>query len=80
MKRRQHSDDTPRMSHPLTTTPGVSPPHREGLDRHDAVRAIGSVLAGHMHALLVGEEGEGEVNERYYKALGKLSAPKWRAG
>ena len=53
---------------------------REGLDRHDAVHAIGSVLASHMHALLVGEHSEREPNERYYKALGKLSARKWRAG
>jgi hypothetical protein len=53
---------------------------REGLDRHDAIHAIGSVLAGHMHALLVGDQSEKEPNERYYQALGKLSAHKWRAG
>ena len=53
---------------------------REGLDRHDAIHAIGSVLASHMHSLLVGEQSEREPNERYYKALGKLSARKWRAG
>ena len=52
----------------------------EGLDRHDAIHAIGSVLAGHIHALLVGDQSEGEPNERYYEALGKLSASKWRAG
>jgi hypothetical protein len=52
----------------------------EGLDRHDAVHAIGSVLAGHMHSLLVGEQGEMEPNERYHEALGKLSARTWRAG
>jgi hypothetical protein len=33
-----------------------------------------------MHALLVGEQSEREPNERYYEALGKLSASKWRAG
>jgi hypothetical protein len=53
---------------------------REGLDRHDAVHAVGSVLASHMHALRVGDQGEREPNERYYEALGKLSASKWRAG
>jgi hypothetical protein len=53
---------------------------REGLDRHDAVHAIGSVLASHMHALLVGDQSEREPNEQYYEALGKLSATKWRAG
>jgi hypothetical protein len=52
----------------------------EGLDRHDAVHAVGSVLASHMHALLVGEQSPTEQNERYYQALGKLSAHNWRAG
>ena len=52
---------------------------REGLDRHDAVHAIGSVLADHMHALLIGDQSERDPNERYYEALGKLSAAKWRA-
>jgi hypothetical protein len=51
---------------------------REGLDRHDAVHAIGSVLASRMHALLIGDQSEKELNERYNKALGKLSASKWR--
>ena len=52
---------------------------REGLDRHDAVHAIGSVLASHMHALLAGDQSEKEPNARYYEALGKLSASEWRA-
>ena len=52
----------------------------EGLDRHDAVHAIGSVLASHLHSLLAGEQAELEPNERYHEALGKLSAHKWRAG
>ena len=52
---------------------------REGLDRHDAIHAIGSVLASHMHALLAGDQSEEEPNARYYEALGKLSASEWRA-
>jgi len=52
---------------------------REGLDRHEAVHAIGSVLADRMQALLVGDQSEREPNEQYYEALGKLSAAKWRA-
>jgi len=52
----------------------------EGLDRHDAIHAIGSVLAGQIHSLLAGEGVEGEPNERYHEALRKLSAAKWRAG
>jgi len=52
---------------------------REGLDRHDAVHAIGSVLAGHLHSLLVGEQSQSDPNERYHEGLRKLSAKKWRA-
>lgn len=52
----------------------------EGLERHDAIHAIGSVLAGQIHSLLAGENGEGEPNDRYHEALQKLSAAQWRAG
>lgn len=51
---------------------------REGLDRHDAVHSIGSVLASHMQTLLAGDQSRREPNERYYEALGKLAARKWR--
>ena len=51
----------------------------EGLGRHDAVHAIGSVLANHIQALLAGDQKEEETNARYYEALGKLSAGEWRA-
>ena len=50
---------------------------REGLDRHDAVDAIGSVVAGQMHAMLVGDDSEGEPTERCHKALEELAACKW---
>ncbi len=53
---------------------------REGLDRHDAIHAIGSVLAGQIHSLLAGEQSSSEPNEQYHEALQKLSAAKWRAG
>jgi hypothetical protein len=52
---------------------------REGLDRHDAVHAIGSLLAGHMHTLLAGDQSATEPNEGYHGALRKLSARKGRA-
>ena len=52
----------------------------EGLDRHDAIHAIGSVLAGQLHSLLTNPESQEQPNERYHEALGKLSAGEWRAG
>ena len=52
---------------------------REGLDRHDALHAIGSVLAGHLNSLLWDPDSQDQSNERYHEALRKLSASKWRA-
>jgi hypothetical protein len=53
---------------------------RQGLDRHDAVHAIGAVLAGHVHALSA-KSDTGTGNHRpYYRRLAKLSAKRWRKG
>lgn len=52
----------------------------EGLDRHDAIHAIGSVLAEHMYGLLRGDLTEGDPNPAYFATLEQLSAKKWRAG
>ena len=51
----------------------------EGLDRHDAIHAIGSVLAGQLHSLLTNPKSQAQPAERYHKALRRLSAAKWRA-
>ena len=40
----------------------------EGLDRHDAVHAIGSVLAGHMHKLMRTSESSGDPNADYVES------------
>ena len=53
---------------------------REGLDRHDSVHAIGSILADHMETLLKGGQNEPGLVEHYYRALEKLSARKWGGG
>src|SRR5262249_22992459 len=52
----------------------------EGLDRHDAVHAVGSVLAGHMNDLLRGAEPNptGDPNTAYYAQLEALTAHAWR--
>ena len=59
----------------------------EGLDRHDAIHAIGSVLAGHMTDLVrvkdaesaLGEsESRREPNETYFVELEALTVKGWR--
>jgi len=51
----------------------------EGLDRHDAVHAVGSVLAERTYAVLKGEEPDPELdlNEAYRAALEALTAEGW---
>jgi len=50
----------------------------EGLDRHDAVHAIGSVLAEHMHRIATDPKSAGDVNAHYFGDLKTLTAAKWR--
>ena len=51
----------------------------EGLDRHDAIHAIGSILAGHMYDLVRGPAPSGDPNTAYYQRLKSLTAVEWRA-
>jgi hypothetical protein len=54
---------------------------RDGLDRHDAIHAIGSVLAAHMYELMKGQMPPGlDPNSEYFKSLEMLTAAGWRAG
>lgn len=53
----------------------------EGLSRHDALHAIGSVLAEHLYELMQeGVASTGEPYQRYLERLQKLTAKTWRAG
>lgn len=52
----------------------------EGLSRHEAVHAIGFVLAGHLNNLFKGKVGSGDPASLYDAALDKLSARGWRKG
>jgi hypothetical protein len=52
----------------------------EGLDRHDAIHAIGSVLSGHVDSLLRDSYSQDQPNESYQEALRKLAASEWKAG
>jgi hypothetical protein len=51
----------------------------EGLDRHDALHAVGSVLAMHMHDLVSRPKttSDADPNEAYYAALERLTAEDW---
>jgi len=54
---------------------------REGLGRHDAVHAIGSVLAADLYELMQeGADATGDAYRRYLERLDKLTAKNWRAG
>jgi hypothetical protein len=54
---------------------------REGLSRHDALHAIGSVLAPNLYELMQeGTDATGETYRRYLDGLQTLTAKGWRAG
>lgn len=50
---------------------------REGLGRHDAVHAIGSILAGYMFDLVKNGTKDQDVNTDYYRQLEELTAESW---
>lgn len=54
----------------------------EGLGRHDAVHAIGSVLVEHLSALMQPDDGStsSEAYQRYLERLQQLTANNWKAG
>ncbi|MBI5572375.1 MAG: hypothetical protein HY914_20705 [Desulfomonile tiedjei] len=49
----------------------------EGLDRHDAIHAIGLILIEHLSKLMHAESAEGDPTERYYENLRSLTATSW---
>ena len=49
----------------------------EGLDRHEAVHAIGLVLSEQLFAAMR-EEGGGDLNAQYVEKLNRLTAETWR--
>jgi len=51
----------------------------EGLDRHDTIHALGSVLAEHMRQLMNGELDPANPNASYFAALDGLTAASWRS-
>lgn len=52
---------------------------RDGLDRHEAVHAIGSVLLKHLYNLMRNAPKKKNPHEPYIRGLKNLTAKKWRA-
>jgi hypothetical protein len=52
---------------------------RGGLSRHNAIHAVGSVVAEHLVKLLDEGKGEGDPNVALERALNELTAEQWRA-
>ena len=49
-----------------------------GLDRHDAIHAIASVLAAHVTDVVRGGDEQADPNGPYYAALARLMAKSWQ--
>ena len=50
----------------------------EGLERHEAVHAIGSVLAEQLFNALKDKSTETDLNAEYWSKLNRLTAQSWR--
>jgi hypothetical protein len=51
---------------------------REGLDRHEAIHAIGMVLMEHIFDLVKAPSSSGDPNPAYFSELDRLTAEGWR--
>jgi len=49
----------------------------EGLSRHEAIHAIASVLAEHLHELFNAKAGENRTAANYTAAVDRLTARRW---
>jgi hypothetical protein len=53
---------------------------KDGLTRHEAIHAVGSVLTEHIYDLLQKKNLPAEGHAPYYAALQQLTVEKWRGG
>jgi hypothetical protein len=51
----------------------------EGLDRHEAIHAIGSILMSMVYDVAHEADDDGDINEKYSRELAKLTAAGWRS-
>jgi hypothetical protein len=66
------------MGHEVPTGAVLTRLRTEGLERHDAVHAIGSVLTKHFQNLLAGAGSQADPNPQIWADLEKLTARTWR--
>jgi hypothetical protein len=52
---------------------------REGLDRHDAIHAIASVLMGVIFDVMTEKDDGGDINTKYGRELAEITAKGWRS-
>ena len=50
---------------------------KEGLNRHDAIHAVGSVVAEHINELLRLKDAPETSRARYYAAIERLTVAQW---
>ncbi len=50
----------------------------EGLDRHEAIHAIGSLVSEQIFNVLKHDRGGGELNSEYEEKLKRLTVESWR--
>ncbi len=50
---------------------------KEGLDRHEAIHAVGSVLVEQIYNTMTGSSSSVDINERYVRKLESLTAEGW---
>ena len=51
----------------------------EGLDRHEAIHAIASNLMSIVYNVAHETDGDSDINAKYGRELGKLTAAGWRS-
>jgi len=49
----------------------------EGLDRHDAVHAVGSVLIKYLWEVGTGQNKSDNFSDEYFEEVSRLTAQKW---
>jgi hypothetical protein len=85
--RRSHSDahavihatvENPLAEGIPSVTGALARLRQSGLDRHEAIHAIGSVLLEHLQALALAPEPVVDPNSAYFAALDRLTAESWR--
>ncbi len=51
----------------------------QGLDRHEAIHAIGFVLSKHIYEILQSAEADQDPSAAYYRDLEELTPESWRS-